>query len=77
MWRRFSDFLGLYEKLAGRHLAQGRLVPPPPEKSLLGNARAKLGKAEEENSVEFLERRRMQLQRYLQHTAAHPLLLVG
>lgn len=36
VWRRFSDFLGLHEKLATKHLQNGRIVPPAPEKSVLG-----------------------------------------
>ena len=34
--RRFSDFLGLYQKLAAKHLAKGLIVPLPPEKSIVG-----------------------------------------
>lgn len=34
--RRFSDFLGLYEKLSEKHSQNGYIVPPPPEKSILG-----------------------------------------
>lgn len=34
--RRFSDFLGLYEKLSEKHGPNGFIVPPPPEKSILG-----------------------------------------
>lgn len=34
--RRFSDFLGLYEKLSEKHTQNGFIVPPPPEKSLIG-----------------------------------------
>lgn len=34
--RRFSDFLGLYEKLSEKHGPSGFIVPPPPEKSILG-----------------------------------------
>lgn len=34
--RRFSDFLGLYEKLSEKHAQNGFIVPPPPEKSLIG-----------------------------------------
>lgn len=34
--RRFSDFLGLYEKLVEKHLAAGRIVPPAPEKNVVG-----------------------------------------
>ncbi|XP_069018134.1 sorting nexin-1a isoform X2 [Embiotoca jacksoni] len=35
--RRFSDFLGLYEKLSEKHGPNGFIVPPPPEKSIMGN----------------------------------------
>lgn len=34
--RRYSDFLGLYEKLSEKHGPNGYIVPPPPEKSLRG-----------------------------------------
>ena len=34
--RRFSDFLGLHEKLREKHAHYGRIVPPAPEKSLVG-----------------------------------------
>lgn len=35
--RRFSDFLGLHEKLVAKHLPEGRIVPPAPEKSIIGS----------------------------------------
>ena len=34
--RRFSDFLGLHQRLAEKHIHKGRIVPPAPEKSMLG-----------------------------------------
>ena len=34
--RRFSDFLGLHSKLASRYLHVGYIVPPAPEKSIVG-----------------------------------------
>lgn len=36
MRRRFSDFLGLYEKLSVKQSHQGCIIPPPPEKSVVG-----------------------------------------
>ncbi|TNN00410.1 hypothetical protein fugu_011656 [Takifugu bimaculatus] len=57
--RRFSDFLGLYEKLSEKHGPNGFIVPPPPEKSIL----------------DFVERRRGALERYLQRVVDHPSLL--
>lgn len=34
--RRFSDFLGLHEKLSEKYLKTGRIIPPAPEKSVIG-----------------------------------------
>ena len=39
VFRRFSDFLGLHEKLAEKYLHKGRLVPAPPEKNVVGMTR--------------------------------------
>jgi len=43
--RRFSDFLGLHERLSEKHAPKGRVIPPPPEKSLVGGAKVRLGQA--------------------------------
>uniref|UniRef100_A0A9J8D2G9 Sorting nexin-2 n=1 Tax=Cyprinus carpio carpio TaxID=630221 RepID=A0A9J8D2G9_CYPCA len=72
--RRFSDFLGLYEKLSEKHSQNGYIVPPPPEKSILGMTKVKVGK-EDPSSAEFVERRRAALERYLQRVVCHPSLL--
>uniref|UniRef100_A0AAV2L2C5 Sorting nexin-1 n=1 Tax=Knipowitschia caucasica TaxID=637954 RepID=A0AAV2L2C5_KNICA len=72
--RRYSDFLGLYEKLSEKHGPNGYIVPPPPEKNLLGMTKVKVGK-EDSSSVDFLERRRGALERYLQRVVCHPTLL--
>lgn len=72
--RRFSDFLGLYEKLSEKHSANGFIVPPPPEKSVLGMTKLKVGK-EDPSSAEFVERRRAALERYLQRVVCHPSLI--
>ena len=42
--RRFSDFLGLHQRLSEKHIHKGRIVPPAPEKSMLGEE----GEGEEE-----------------------------
>lgn len=34
--RRFSDFLGLHDKLTDKYLRNGRIIPPTPEKSVIG-----------------------------------------
>ncbi|XP_070687173.1 sorting nexin-1a [Pempheris klunzingeri] len=72
--RRFSDFLGLYEKLSEKHGPNGLIVPPPPEKSILGMTKVKVGK-EDSSSADFVERRRGSLERYLQRVVNHPSLL--
>ena len=58
--RRFSDFLGLHSRLSERYLAKGRIVPPAPEKSVVGMTKVKLSKTED---AAFLERRRAALER--------------
>uniref|UniRef100_UPI0037E8BA17 sorting nexin-1a n=1 Tax=Semicossyphus pulcher TaxID=241346 RepID=UPI0037E8BA17 len=72
--RRFSDFLGLYEKLSEKHGPNGLIVPPPPEKSILGMTKVKVGK-EDSSSADFVERRRGALERYLQRVVNHPSLI--
>lgn len=72
--RRFSDFLGLYEKLSEKHGPNGLIVPPPPEKSILGMTKVKVGK-EDSSSADFVERRRGALERYLQRVVTHPSLI--
>lgn len=34
--RRFSDFLGLHEKLVEGYQCRGKIIPQAPEKSVLG-----------------------------------------
>lgn len=41
--RRFSDFLGVHEKLSEKYLPRGRIIPPAPEKSILGTTKVKMG----------------------------------
>ncbi|XP_029379295.1 sorting nexin-1a [Echeneis naucrates] len=72
--RRFSDFLGLYEKLSEKHGPNGFIVPPPPEKSILGMTKVKVGK-DDSSAADFVERRRGALERYLQRVVNHPSLL--
>ncbi|XP_070689614.1 sorting nexin-2 isoform X1 [Pempheris klunzingeri] len=72
--RRFSDFLGLHSKLASKYLHIGYIVPPAPEKSIVGMTKVKVGK-EDQSSNEFVEKRRSALERYLMRTVQHPILL--
>ncbi|XP_066567424.1 sorting nexin-2 [Amia ocellicauda] len=72
--RRFSDFLGLHSKLATKYIHIGYIVPPAPEKSIVGMTKVKVGK-EDSSSAEFVEKRRSALERYLMRTVKHPTLL--
>uniref|UniRef100_A0A8C5EUG9 Sorting nexin-2 n=1 Tax=Gouania willdenowi TaxID=441366 RepID=A0A8C5EUG9_GOUWI len=72
--RRFSDFLGLHSKLASKYLHVGYIVPPAPEKSIVGMTKVKVGK-EDQSSNEFVEKRRSALERYLMRTVKHHILL--
>lgn len=76
--RRFSDFLGLHDKLTEKYLKVGRIIPPAPEKSVIGNAKIKMSSQPEvnPNGNEFVERRRASLERYLRRTAQHPVLVL-
>ncbi|GFN75319.1 sorting nexin-2 [Plakobranchus ocellatus] len=71
--RRFSDFLGIHAKLAEKHVPSGIIVPPAPEKSVIGMTKVKMSK-EDTSSSDFVERRKAALERYLVRTAAHPVL---
>lgn len=42
--RRFSDFLGLHDKLSEKYLQNGRIIPPAPDKSIVGMTKVKMGK---------------------------------
>ena len=59
--RRYRDFLWLYERLHDN--SPGVVVPPPPEKQAVGRF-----------DTNFIESRRMALERMLNKTAAHPVL---
>ncbi|KAL1110521.1 hypothetical protein AAG570_008049, partial [Ranatra chinensis] len=74
--RRFSDFLGLHDKLVEKHLRAGRIIPPAPEKSVIGMTKIKMSGQNDQSASpsEFIKRRRASLERYLQRTADHPVL---
>ena len=48
--RRFSDFLGLREKLTEKYLQNGRIIPPAPDKSVIGMTKVKMSKEDESSS---------------------------
>ncbi|TGZ62469.1 hypothetical protein CRM22_007427 [Opisthorchis felineus] len=71
--RRFSDFLGLYVKIYNRHHSTGIIIPPAPDKNVLGSTKIKMSKdISLEN--EFVERRRVALERFLHRLLNHPVL---
>jgi len=75
--RRFSDFLGLRDKLTEKYLQNGRIIPPAPDKSVIGMTKVKMSKEDENSSQsDFVEKRRAALERYLNRTASHPNLRV-
>ena len=72
--RRFSDFLGLRDKLSEKYLRHGHIIPPAPDKSVIGMAKVKLAKEEDTDHSQFVEKRRASLERFLKRTAGHPSL---
>ena len=82
--RRFSDFLGLHEKLSDKYLSRGRVIPPAPEKSLVATTKVKMTNnnsdsgSDNQNSpahseqTEFITRRRFALERFTNRVAQHP-----
>lgn len=63
--RRFSDFLGLHEKLVEKYLRAGRIIPPAPEKNILSTTKIKISNQEPGAPSEFIERRRAALERFM------------
>lgn len=59
--RRYRDFRWLYRQLQQNNW--GRIIPPPPEKQIVGNFKE-----------EFIENRRSQMETMLVHIAQHPVL---
>uniref|UniRef100_A0A914EBD6 PX domain-containing protein n=1 Tax=Acrobeloides nanus TaxID=290746 RepID=A0A914EBD6_9BILA len=77
VWRRFSDFLGLREKLVEKYQHKGIIVPFAPEKSIAALTKTKLNSssADEHNANEQAEKRSRYLQRFLCRLARHPRLV--
>ena len=61
--RRFSDFLGLHDRLAEKHLAYGRIVPPAPDKAVVEKMKGRMSKGEEGGQDSFIDRRKQALER--------------
>ncbi|KAE9551804.1 hypothetical protein FO519_004975 [Halicephalobus sp. NKZ332] len=76
VWRRFSDFLGLREKLLEKYQHLGVLVPPAPEKSISALTKTKLNSnSEEHTGNEVVDKRARDLQRFLRRVSRHPRLV--
>lgn len=61
VYRRFRDFLWLYNQLVDKY--PGAIIPPVPEKHAIGRFQE-----------DFVEARRCALERFLQKTVQHPIL---
>ncbi|VDK77091.1 unnamed protein product [Litomosoides sigmodontis] len=76
VWRRFSDFLGLHEKLVDKYFYKGYLVPAAPEKSIVALTRTKMNASmDDSTNNEFAERRARSLERFCRRIARHPKLV--
>ncbi|ETN61087.1 sorting nexin [Anopheles darlingi] len=81
--RRFSDFLGLHDLLVSKYLRLGRIIPPAPEKNIIGATKVKMGSGQAAQTdagagagvnPEWIENRRASLERFLNRVAQHPIL---
>uniref|UniRef100_U5ERM9 Putative sorting nexin 1 n=1 Tax=Corethrella appendiculata TaxID=1370023 RepID=U5ERM9_9DIPT len=77
--RRFSDFLGLHDILVCKYLRLGRIIPPAPEKNIIGSTKVKISTPQSETgsggiNMEWVETRRASLERFLNRVAQHPML---
>ncbi|CAD6189103.1 unnamed protein product [Caenorhabditis auriculariae] len=71
VWRRFSDFLGLHEKIVEKYLPKGIVVPVPPEKSFAAMTKTKTASNPLDSREVGLKRSRL-LERFLKRLIQHP-----
>ncbi|BHF68887.1 sorting nexin-2 [Sparganum proliferum] len=71
--RRFSDFLGLYEKLKEKYLPKGIIIPYPPEKNVIGTTKIRILKNSSADN-DFIEKRRQALECFINRITTHPVL---
>uniref|UniRef100_A0A0N4ZGZ2 PX domain-containing protein n=1 Tax=Parastrongyloides trichosuri TaxID=131310 RepID=A0A0N4ZGZ2_PARTI len=80
VYRRFSDFLGLREKLYIKYQVYGIIIPSAPEKSITAMAKTKVnpsgGSSDEHVQIDIAEKRMRALQRFLQRVVKHPRLVI-
>ncbi|KAI6183211.1 Sorting nexin-2 [Aphelenchoides bicaudatus] len=78
VWRRFSDFLGLREKLFERYQPKGIVVPMAPNKSIKALTKTKLNTTDDESyTSEVAEKRTRQLERFLRRLIRSPRLVTN
>uniref|UniRef100_A0A915CV12 PX domain-containing protein n=1 Tax=Ditylenchus dipsaci TaxID=166011 RepID=A0A915CV12_9BILA len=77
VWRRFSDFLGLREKLVAKYQHKGIIVPLAPEKSISALTKTKLNatNGEESTTSDVADKRSRQLERFVRRIACHQRLM--
>ncbi|KIH53916.1 PX domain protein [Ancylostoma duodenale] len=75
VWRRFSDFLGLHDKLFEKYISKGIIVPAAPEKSIAAMTKTK-ATSDPATSREVAVRRARQLERFMRRVVQHPRLRV-
>lgn len=76
VWRRFSDFLGLHEKLMEKYFHKGVMIPAAPEKSIAALTKTIMNHSTDEHTTnDFAERRARILQRFCTRIARHPKLV--
>lgn len=73
VWRRFSDFLGLHDKLFEKYISKGIIVPAAPEKSITAMTKTK-ATSDPANSRDVAVRRARQLERFIRRVVQHPRL---
>ena len=52
--RRFSDFLGLHDKLSEKYRQNGRIIPPAPDKSVVGMTKVKIANEGDDTQNEVI-----------------------
>ncbi|ETN85551.1 PX domain protein [Necator americanus] len=75
VWRRFSDFLGLHDKLFEKYISKGIIVPAAPEKSIAAMTKTK-ATSDPATSRDVAVRRARQLERFLKRVVQHPRLRI-
>ncbi|CAD5207016.1 unnamed protein product [Bursaphelenchus okinawaensis] len=77
VWRRFSDFLGLRDKLAEKYQHKGVAIPLAPEKSIAALTKTKLNTTNDEGyTTDVAEKRARLLERFLRRLVRSPRLVV-